>query len=603
MPASRLAPVPAVLATTLGLVLAAALPLPSAAASAPGPQSAAASEMTTLGDDVTYRLTPRLADMLGQPVDTVLAGDGLRALTAASSPAVARKGTPAVGTTRMWPALDEPGNGGQPEIYLKSFTLRAIGKKIEVWVASGFDDVSSGTAFPAGDVRNTLPRSTDITDAQAQDLVREFDERIYPKETAVFSTPPDRSGVNTAPGIAAEGLDFTGDGDRTVTLVDNVRDGNFYDFAANSTYVAGFFTPLFNQITDRNVMTIDAFDWLHRTGANPADGSTDNPITSRPAKPRSYEGVFAHEWQHLLQSYTDPNETTWVDEGLSNLAISLIGYADTRRGISQPGAESHLYCFQGYGEVEGPSNPDPGPCGGPQNSLTAWEDEGSGAEVLADYGNAWSFLLFLYDRYGTKFIRALHRDGSHQGLAGVQAALNRFANGTKVADVLHDYQLMNLVDRYVDAQGGKIEGISRDRVTTESLDVAVNLASPSAFGRTGVAPNGADYVVLRDTSNDAPLRSLTFSGARRVGEGPGSKAVANWHVSVVGIDTARDRVLVRSFDKASAVALTERDLTRFNGYDTTVAVISHDDPSEAHAAGGEYAGYTLTTNGSTTHGA
>ncbi len=313
----------------------------------------------------------------------------------------------------------------------------------------------------------------------------EFDERIYPKETAAFSTPPDRAGTATLPGINVPGLNFSGAGDHTVTLVDNVRDENFSDFPANPTYIAGFYTPIFDQITNRNVMTIDAFDWLHRTGVNPKDEPTDDLVTSRPARPRSYEGVFAHEWQHLLQNYQDPNETTWVNEGLSDFAISLVGYGDTAVPWSRRAPRATSCASRATARSRARPTPTRVKCGGPQNSLTAWEDEGAGSEVLADYGNAWSFFQYLYDRYGTDFISAVHRDGTTQGLASVQKQLDAFAPGTKVTDVVHDYQLMNLVDRYVDVRGGKVAGIARDRVTTASLNAAINLASPNAFSKTG----------------------------------------------------------------------------------------------------------------------
>ena len=44
-------------------------------------------------------------------------------------------------------------------------------------------------------------------------------------------------------------------------------------------------------------------------------------------------------------------------------------------------------------------NTTPRDCGGPQNSLNLW-DEGAPAEVLADYGNAYQFMLYLKDRFG-----------------------------------------------------------------------------------------------------------------------------------------------------------------------------------------------------------
>ncbi len=66
-----------------------------------------------------------------------------------------------------------------------------------------------------------------------------------------------------------------------------------------------------NDFLDRNVMTIDAFDWLHRTGANPPDEPVPGDFcTSAPARPFLYEGVFAHEYQHLLEHYEDGTRST-----------------------------------------------------------------------------------------------------------------------------------------------------------------------------------------------------------------------------------------------------------------------------------------------------
>ena len=202
-------------------------------------------------------------------------------------------------------------------------------------------------------------------------LVSEFDSNMYPKETATFSTPPDRDGTERPdrPG------DYTGDGDKTVALIDNVRDDNYYDFPAASTYIAGFFSSQFNELLDRNVMTIDAYDWAHRTGDNPPDARPPTRAPAGPARPNLYEGTFAHEWQHLLHYYTDPFETNWINEGLSDFAQTLVGYVDATKTVDQPGADSHIYCFQGFGTVQTPYNPNPRDCGGAQNSLTLWGED------------------------------------------------------------------------------------------------------------------------------------------------------------------------------------------------------------------------------------
>src|SRR6478735_1962874 len=325
---------------------------------------------------------------------------------------LAAAATPAVGTQRSWLGLDDA-NGS---LYRKPYTLRGVGDKIEVWVAND-------TAFPAGDCRTAVANTTTITDAQVQRLITEFDGNMYPKETAAFSTPPDRDGSNAllGPDANGNGGNYTGDGDNTVALIDNVRDDNYYTFPAAPTYIAGFFSSQFNELVDRNVMTVDAFDWLHRTTANPADEPTADLCTSRPARPNLYEGVFAHEWQHLLHYYTDPFETTWMNEGLSDIAQTLTGYVDSTATVFDRGADSHLYCFQGFGTVQTPFNPNPRDCGGPENSLNLWGEDNNPNAVLADYGNAFSMMLFLFDRYGPDILTTLHNDGELQGLASLDA--------------------------------------------------------------------------------------------------------------------------------------------------------------------------------------
>ena len=423
--------------------------------------------------------------------------------------------TPAVGTKRQWLGLDD----FQGSLYRKDYTLRGVGQHIEVWVANDL-------AFPASDCRAQVPSTTQITDAQVAHLVTEFDTNMYPKETAAFSTPPDRDGTDAQLGPDADGAGgvYTGAGDRTVTLVDNVRDDNFYDFPASPTYTAGFFSAQFNELFDRNVMTIDAFDWLHRTGANPPNEPASDLCTSRPARPNLYEGTFAHEWQHLLQYYTDPFETTWVNEGLSDFAQTLTGYVDARATVFQRGADSHIFCFQGFGTVRTDFNTNPRDCGGPENSLTLWGESPNPNATLADYGNAYSFMLFLYDRYGTDFISRLHRDGEHQGLASVAAALK--AEGVRdLYKVIHDYQSMVLLDKLVSGRDARVYGVSKGRVTTRSLNSTVNQANPAINATPGAAPNGADYVPLTVRGRD--LRSIHFNGARTLPPLPLAWTVVN----------------------------------------------------------------------------
>ena len=487
----------AVVATTtalalpfLGLVVTAAPP-----ASAAPPKPAPVSDTTELKskDIANYKLGGKKVS-----VPSAYEKSAKRSLAAGT--------TPPVGTIRQWLGSDSA-NG---TLYRKNYQLRAVGSKIEVWVAVD-------TSFPAGDCRNAVPNTTTVTDAQAQSFVTEFDNNMYPKETAAFSTPPDRDGSNAiiGPDANGNGGDYSGGGDKTVALIDNVRDPNYYDFANNPTYTGGFFSSQFNELVDRNVMTIDAFDWEHRTGLNPVDAPNADPCLSRPARPRLYEGTFAHEWQHLLQYYTDPNETIWMNEGLSDFAQTLTGYVDGTRTIFDPGNDSHINCFQGYGSVLTPYNPNPRDCGGPENSLNLW-GEGTPSKVLADYGNAYSLMLYLYDHYGQDIISKLHQDGSAQGLASLDAQLE--AEGVSdMYRLLHDFQTTTLVDKLIDDRRGIFLGRPKSLVTTKSLRSSVNFANPDAYDDPGAAPNGADYVKLQKAGGvvlkGRDLRSLAFRGS------------------------------------------------------------------------------------------
>ncbi|MCX6465396.1 MAG: immune inhibitor A [Pseudonocardiales bacterium] len=487
------------LAASLLVPLAAMVPMATAAHAAP--------ESSAGGTADTRELTRTAFTLDGAPVDvpqSYRAGAQLRA--APQEEAQAAGVTPPVGTVRQWLGLDDV----QGSLYRKDYTLRGVGTNIEVWVANDI-------AFPAGDCRG--PAATEITDAQVASLVTEFDTTMYPRESAAFSVPPPRDGSNTliGPDANGNGGDYSGAGDKIVTLVDNVRDDNYYTFPAAPTYIAGFFTGQFNELFDRNVMTIDAFDWLHRTGANPPDEPTADLCTSRPARPRLYEGTFAHEYQHLLQYYTDPFETIAVNEGLSDYAQTLTGYVDSRATVFDRGADSHLYCFQGFGTVSTPFNTNPRDCGGPENSFTLWDEGGNPNAVLADYGHAYSLMLFLADRYGQDIISRLHQDGGLQGLASLDAALD--AEGADLYQVLHDHQAMVLTDKILDDAGrrGVALGVPRSRITTPSLRSTVNLDNPAANATPGAAPNGADYVRLAGADGTPlrgrDLRSLTFAGA------------------------------------------------------------------------------------------
>ncbi len=130
-----------------------------------------------------------------------------------------------------------------------------------------------------------------------------------------------------------------------------------------------------------------------------------------------YNGVIAHELQHLILNNQDKNEDTWVSEGMSDLAIFLNG--DDPDGADYVAAQT------------------------PNIQLNSWPDGGvAGAE---NYGTAFSFMLYFWDRYGDAGVQALAAEPAN-GLAGVQNVLNKIDPGKQANDFVADWMIARLLD-------------------------------------------------------------------------------------------------------------------------------------------------------------
>jgi immune inhibitor InhA-like protein len=430
---------------------------------------------------------------------------------------------PDVGDVRTWLGLDDAEG-----FYPKSYQLRGIGEHIDVWVATGTSTFAGITStdldFTDGDCRNGV--RTTITDDQVNYLIDQFDNTIHPIESEVFSTPPDRDG-RKAPATKAFHVSsnyYVSEGDNIAVLVDNVRDDNFKD--VNNTqqfsYIAGFFSSGLSGFFNRNVMTIDAFDWIHRTGENPPNEPVPgDPCASAPARPFLYEGVFAHEYQHLLLSYVDPAETTWINEGTSDIAIALTGYGDPAAPITDLHFDSHVQCFLGNNAVQTAANPNPRP-GGPENSLNVWGDQDFDheQEILCDYGAAYSYLLWLGDTYGEGVYTTLHNDAEHQGFDAIQAILDEVAPGTTVAETIDIWQATMALDAVIDG-GATLTGGDAAVYQVDLLNAAINWETGApdndAYDTPGAPPNGGDFVRLMDGEgaflSAGDVTSVEFQGA------------------------------------------------------------------------------------------
>jgi immune inhibitor A len=105
-------------------------------------------------------------------------------------------------------------------------------------------------------------------------------------------------------------------------------------------------------------------------------------------------GVLAHEFQHMIHWYQDRNETSWLNEGFSELATLLNGY----------NAGGFDYAFI--------SDPD--------LQLNDWPNDSS--STTPHYGASFLFTAYFLDRFGDDATQALVRHPEN-GLDSVDAVL------------------------------------------------------------------------------------------------------------------------------------------------------------------------------------
>ncbi len=372
-------------------------------------------------------------------------------LSSLEAPGSLSVGPAVLGDVRYWLILDDY----YGTYRVTNFTLRSIGQNCEIWVQNNL-------AYPAGD-----PRPTDvITDAQLNYIRGQFDNVIYPKETAFFGTPEVMNGTNAALTSMLGLPDGYYDGDKLVVLISNIRDEMYYN-PSYPIYIAGFYSPSFEFYFDRNIITIDSRDWANRLG----------PTASRPFL---YEGVIAHELQHLVHDDMDGDEETWVNEGCADFAEFICGYAAATKG--------HVDAVAQY----------------PENSLVLWEDQGA-LEILSDYGHAYLWTLYLSEKFGSSFIQKMVRN-TDNGIAGVNSTLRASGISKTFAQLYRDWTVALVIDSATPGSGA---------YEFKSLAFTLNLGTPTApnveaFGTPGAPPWGTDYIWVNDLSK---VSKVLFDGA------------------------------------------------------------------------------------------
>lgn len=156
------------------------------------------------------------------------------------------------------------------------------------------------------------------------------------------------------------------------------------------------------------------------TAVNPFSNERDLLYTSlRYAPPGSeeYYALVAHELQHMSHWYTDSNEATWLNEGMSVLAAFLNGYPST----------DYEQAFAATPDVQ----------------LTAFSY--TSPLTSAHYGAAFFLAAYFLDRYGPEATQSLLRHPA-DGTAGITATLAEAGEATTFDDLFANWVVANYLD-------------------------------------------------------------------------------------------------------------------------------------------------------------
>jgi len=191
----------------------------------------------------------------------------------------------------------------------------------------------------------------------------------------------------------------------------------------------------------------------------------------------SYESVLAHEFQHMIHWAVDRDEDTWVNEGFSELASYLNGYAV--RGIDHAFSRT------------------------PDTQLTSWPS--SPGQTSANYGASFLFAAYFLERFGDQAVRRVVSQQAN-GTAGFEAILAE--QGLTFEDVFADWLIANYLDdtELADGRYGY-----RDLTVGPAYLDQIHTDYPVRRSTT-VHQYGADYIELRGEGDLA----IAFAGSTEV---------------------------------------------------------------------------------------
>lgn len=281
------------------------------------------------------------------------------------------------------------GKCGVPEVMATSASPRSVGEQQNFWVhdldTNENNEVQATLRYITPHVYFWVQDDLDIDEGEMKKLVDTFENQMYPTNREFF-------GSEWSPGI---------DGDEHIYIL--------YSRGLGFS-VAGYFSS-----SDSTHPMIQEYSNAHEMFLFNADNT---PLGGDYAY-----AVLAHEFQHMIHWNNDLNETSWLNEGSSELAVLLNGY--------ETGGFDTLYI----------SDPD--------LQLNDWPNDQNATSP--HYGAGFLFMTYFLDRFGEEATQALVKDPAN-GLDSVDDVLQQVGATDKLTgqpitadDFFMDWVLTNLL--------------------------------------------------------------------------------------------------------------------------------------------------------------
>ncbi len=192
-----------------------------------------------------------------------------------------------------------------------------------------------------------------------------------------------------------------------------------------------------------------------------------------------FDGVLAHEFQHMIHWHQDRNEDTWMNEGLSELATLINGY----------GSSNFVGAYTRS----------------PDTQLTSWSDSPNAS--LANYGGSFLFMAYFLQRYGEDMTRSVVANPKNS-ITGFDAVLTEHGYSERFNNIFADFLTTNyLHDSTVN------DGLwSYSNLSVGAIDPAERYSVYPVKQQTTVYQYGGDYIELTGNGDV----TIEFTGSTRV---------------------------------------------------------------------------------------